>query len=70
VRVPLPAPPTPLRIRRSSSLPRAARLRLDNAEKQGRAYDQQLELLNAVRAYFAEHSRTAAAGVVPATPQV
>lgn len=32
---------------------RAARARLDRAERQGRAFDQQLELLAAVRAYFA-----------------
>jgi hypothetical protein len=36
---------------------RAARERLDAAERQGRAFDQQLELLAAVRAYFVEHQR-------------
>lgn len=41
--------------------PRAARARLDAAERQGKAFDQQLELLAAVRAYFAEHQRAALA---------
>jgi hypothetical protein len=33
---------------------RAARARLDAAERQGKAFDQQLELLAAVRSYFAQ----------------
>lgn len=40
---------------------RAARARLDAAERQGKAFDQQLELLAAVRAYFAGNPRAAPA---------
>ncbi|KIZ02567.1 hypothetical protein MNEG_5391 [Monoraphidium neglectum] len=40
---------------------RAARARLDAAERQGRAFDQQLELLAAVKAYFVDHQRAQAA---------
>lgn len=47
---------------------RAARARLDRAERQGRAFDQQLELLTAVRAYFAGQTQQPPAMAPPMAP--
>jgi hypothetical protein len=48
---------------------REARARLDAAERQGQAFDRQLELLSAVRAYFADQQR-ARHGAAAAPPPV
>jgi hypothetical protein len=52
---PAPHRPSPSRLPRRS----AARAKLDAAEAQGRAFDRQMELLTAVRAYFAERQAAA-----------